>query len=82
MEHLVSNDPEERILELLHRLNEMFAVDHERGRKILTHLTHEQIASMTGTSRVTVTRTLGRLRDKGVVSMDNGHMILARKIGK
>jgi CRP-like cAMP-binding protein len=80
--HLVSNDPEERILELLHRLNEMFAVDHERGRKIRTHLTHEQIASMTGTSRVTVTRTLGRLRDKGVVSMDNGHMILARKIGK
>jgi len=37
---------------------------------------------MTGTSRVTVTRTLGRLRDKGVLSIDNGHMVLARKIGK
>ena len=77
LEHLVSNDPEERILELLRRLSEMFAVDHERGRKILTYLTHEQIAAMTGTSRVTVTRTLGRLRDKGTLSVEDGYTILA-----
>jgi CRP/FNR family transcriptional regulator, cyclic AMP receptor protein len=77
LEHLVSNDPEERILELLGRLSRMFAVDHERGRKILTHLTHEQIASMTGTSRVTVTRTLGRLRDKGMLAVEDGYTILA-----
>src|SRR6201996_1159085 len=77
LEHLVSNDPEERILELLSRLSEMFAVDHKMGRKILTHLTHEQIASMTGTSRVTVTRTLGRLRDKGKLSVEDGYTILA-----
>ena len=77
LEHLVSNDPEERILELLSRLSRMFAVDHERGRKILTHLTHEQIASMTGTSRVTVTRTLGRLRDKGKLFVEEGYTILA-----
>jgi CRP/FNR family cyclic AMP-dependent transcriptional regulator len=77
LEHLVSNDPEERILELLSRLSEMFAVDHKMGRKILTHLTHEQIASMTGTSRVTVTRTLGRLRDKGKLSVEEGYTILA-----
>jgi CRP-like cAMP-binding protein len=31
--HLVSNDPEGRILELLLRLSEMFAVDHERGAR-------------------------------------------------
>jgi CRP/FNR family cyclic AMP-dependent transcriptional regulator len=80
LEHLVSNDPEERILELLSRLSEMFAIDHERGRKILTHLTHEQIASMTGTSRVTVTRTLGRLRDKGMLFVEDGYTILARDI--
>jgi CRP/FNR family transcriptional regulator, cyclic AMP receptor protein len=77
LEHLVSNDPEERILELLRRLSEMFAIDHERGRKILTYLTHEQIASMTGTSRVTVTRTLGRLRDKGMLSVEDGYTILS-----
>ena len=80
LEHLVSNDPEERILELLGRLSKMFAVDHERGRKILTHLTHEQIASMTGTSRVTVTRTLGRLRDKGMLSVEDGYTILGRNL--
>jgi CRP/FNR family cyclic AMP-dependent transcriptional regulator len=80
LEHLVSNDPEERILELLSRLSRMFAVDHERGRKILTYLTHEQIASMTGTSRVTVTRTLGRLRDKGMLSVEDGYTILAKDL--
>ena len=80
LEHLVSNDPEERILELLSRLSEMFAVDHKMGRKILTHLTHEQIASMTGTSRVTVTRTLGRLRDKGKLSVEDGYTILANDL--
>jgi CRP/FNR family cyclic AMP-dependent transcriptional regulator len=80
LEHLVSNDPEERILELLSRLSEMFAVDHKMGRKILTHLTHEQIASMTGTSRVTVTRTLGRLRDKGKLSVEEGYTILANDL--
>jgi CRP-like cAMP-binding protein len=79
LEHLVSNDPEERILELLHRLSEMFAVDHAKGRKILTYVTHEQIASMTGTSRVTVTRTLRRLRDKGNLLVEDGYTILARK---
>jgi CRP/FNR family cyclic AMP-dependent transcriptional regulator len=80
LEHLVSNDPEERILELLSRLSKMFAVDHERGRKILTYLTHEQIASMTGTSRVTVTRTLGRLRDKGKLYVEDGYTILAKDL--
>ncbi|MBW5435722.1 Crp/Fnr family transcriptional regulator [Bradyrhizobium canariense] len=77
LEHLVSNDPEDRILELLRRLSQMFAIDHERGRKIITHLTHEQIASMTGTSRVTVTRTMGRLREKGMLSSEDGFTILA-----
>jgi CRP/FNR family transcriptional regulator, cyclic AMP receptor protein len=77
LEHLVSNDPEDRILELLRRLAQMFAIDHERGRKIVTHLTHEQIASMTGTSRVTVTRTMGRLREKGMLFIEDGFTILA-----
>lgn len=80
LEHLVSNNPEERILELLSRLSKMFAIDHKRGRKILTHLTHEQIASMTGTSRVTVTRTLGRLREKGMLLVEDGYTVLAKDL--
>ena len=76
LEHLVSHDPEERILELLNRLSEMFAVEHPGGRMLLTQLTHEQIAAMTGTSRVTVTRTLGRLRERGIIQNDKGHLIL------
>ncbi len=76
LEHLVSQDPEERILELLHRLGTMFAVDHPRGRKIVSQLTHEQIASMTGVSRVTVTRRLGQLRAAGSILVEGGQIIL------
>ena len=79
LERLTSNDPEERILELLGRLSEMFAVDRPEGRMLLTHLTHEQIAAMTGTSRVTVTRTLQRLRRRGILQISDGQFILPSK---
>jgi len=35
---------------------------------------------MTGTARVTVTRTLGRLRDKGMLSVEDGYTILSRDL--
>jgi CRP-like cAMP-binding protein len=35
---------------------------------------------MTGTSRVTVTRTLGRLRERGMLSVEDGYTILANEI--
>ena len=42
----------------------------------MTQLTHEQIAAMTGTSRVTVTRTLQRLREQGRIAILEGHILL------
>jgi CRP/FNR family transcriptional regulator, cyclic AMP receptor protein len=47
----------------------------------VTQLTHEQIAAMTGTSRVTVTRTLQRLREQGRIAMLEGHILLLGKRG-
>ena len=79
LKHLASREPQERIMELLTRLEEMFAIDHPKGRLLVTYVTHEQIATMTGTSRVTVTRTLQRLREQGGIEILDGHILLRRK---
>jgi len=79
LKHLASREPQERIMELLTRLEEMFAIEHPKGRLLVTQLTHEQIAAMTGTSRVTVTRTLQRLREQGRISILEGHILLMGK---
>ncbi|WJR79963.1 Crp/Fnr family transcriptional regulator [Bradyrhizobium sp. NP1] len=79
LKHLASREPQERIMELLTRLEEMFAIDHPKGRLLVTHVTHEQIAAMTGTSRVTVTRTLQRLRARGRIGILDGHIVLMRR---
>jgi CRP/FNR family transcriptional regulator, cyclic AMP receptor protein len=79
LEHLTSREPQDRIMELLNRLKEMFAIDHPRGRLLVTHVTHEQIGAMTGTSRVTVTRTLQRLREQGTIDILDGHILVRSK---
>ena len=66
-------------MELLTRLEEMFAIEHPKGRLLVTQLTHEQIAAMTGTSRVTVTRTMQRLRQQGRIAILQGHILLMGK---
>ena len=76
LKHLASREPEARVMELLSRLEEMFGIVHPKGRLLLTHVTHEQIATMTGTSRVTVTRTLHRMRKEGRVEVVDGYILL------
>jgi len=76
LEHLASRRPEVRIMDLLQRLQEMFAIDYAGGRLLVTHLTHEQIAAMTGTSRVTVTRAVRWLRDQGQIDIIDGHILV------
>lgn len=64
---LASRRPEDRILELLERLSHHLGTPHPAGTRIDIHLTHDQVAAMTATSRVTVTRALQRLRKEGRV---------------
>jgi CRP-like cAMP-binding protein len=80
LEHLASRQPEERIIDLLSRLKEMFSVPYAKGALIATYLTHEQIAAMTGTTRVTVTRTLSRLRDQGVIDVVDRRILIRKDL--
>jgi len=56
------------------RLTERFGQDADsfEGVKLPLALTHEDLASLTGSSRVTITRILGELRSEGALSGTRG----------
>lgn len=58
------------VLRLLERFGQ--ASDTGEGIKLPLALTHEDIASLTGSSRVTITRILGELRHEGALSGTRG----------
>jgi len=76
VERLASQAPEGRLAELLRRLADLYGEEGPSGTRIKIRLTHEQIASMTGTSRVTVTRTLKRWRKEEIIAIDGGSITL------
>ncbi len=76
IESLVFKDARTRIIEFL---KEMAL---ERGQKvgfemmIKNHLTHKDIASLTGTSRQTVTTVLNELRDDNIINFDRRRILI------
>jgi CRP/FNR family transcriptional regulator, cyclic AMP receptor protein len=68
-QYLASPKPEARIAELLRRLADLYGTSDGPTTVIGITLTHEQMAAMTGTTRVTVTRVLKRLSEQGVIEV-------------
>jgi CRP/FNR family transcriptional regulator, cyclic AMP receptor protein len=69
IQYLAFPKPEMRIGELLGRMAELCGEKREGGTLISIPLTHEQIAAMTGATRVTVTRALKRLTTLGAIEL-------------
>jgi CRP-like cAMP-binding protein len=69
--NLVADDVNTRVGKLILRLSARYGT--RVGKEIFLNipLTHQEIADMVGTSRQTVTSTLGELRRQGVLSIDN-----------
>lgn len=76
IEALVFKDARTRIVEFLREMAE------EKGQKvgfemmIKNHLTHKDIASLTGTSRQTVTTIMNELRDKNLITFDRRRILI------
>lgn len=68
VEDLTFRSTAARIARLLGRLLDDYGVPAAGGRLIALRLTHEQLAGITGTTRVSVTRALSRLRQQGVLA--------------
>ena len=60
--------PEDLLLDLLQRIAEVEARQEVCRTRRLANVTHEQLAAMTGLSRVTVTRALKSLSSRGKVT--------------
>ena len=76
IESLVFKDARTRIVDFLRETAD------EKGQKvgfeimIKNHLTHKDIASLTGTSRQTVTTVLNELRDDNIINFDRRRILI------
>ncbi|MEQ8550968.1 MAG: Crp/Fnr family transcriptional regulator [Cyclobacteriaceae bacterium] len=76
IEALVFKDARTRIVDFIRDMAE------ERGQKvgfetmIKNHLTHKDIASLTGTSRQTVTTVLNELREENIINFDRRRILI------
>ena len=66
---LVFHDAKGRLANLLIRFANDFGQDVEEGTMIEIILTHQEIANLLGVSRVTVTKTLNKLIDEGIIKI-------------
>ena len=74
---LSCREPEGRILDLFQRLARNAPGDDAVPAGMVPQLTHDHIAAMTGLTRVTVTRSLNRLRSRGFIIQQEGRFRLS-----
>jgi CRP-like cAMP-binding protein len=66
-----------KLIRLLSWLSHRFASEGERGPVINLRMTHQDLAELAGTTRVTITRTLGQLESQGIIQrLPLGRIIL------
>lgn len=69
---------EERLQDFLLLLKQEIGQPVAKGTRISIRLTHEEIASACCTTRVTITRLLGKLQREGFISLDSKNHIIIR----
>jgi CRP-like cAMP-binding protein len=67
---------EDRIRAFLELLALDYGVPCTQGLRLTPKLTHQEIASALGTTRVTVTRIIGQLKETGWLSIDGQRSII------
>lgn len=77
IEGLLSRDITARLTHILLQLADEFGIDHNgQGTLINFSLTHQQLADMLGSNRVTITRRLGELQKQGLLEVNKHSIIL------
>ncbi|MGH1394111.1 MAG: helix-turn-helix domain-containing protein [Trichormus sp.] len=68
---------EDRLYHLLQFLKQEIGESVPQGTRLNVRFTHEEIANACGTTRVTITRLMGKLQQQGLIRFDDKkHMIL------
>jgi CRP/FNR family cyclic AMP-dependent transcriptional regulator len=73
---LSSSTAEARIRMGLYQLAKRHGIRDAHGTIIDLKITHQELAEMVGTSRETVTRVLSRLREQGIIEIDQRRITL------
>lgn len=73
-EDLLSCTSEKRVMVILMRLVNEYGQSSGDGMEKRLRLGHEELGQLAGVSRETVSRVLGRLRDKGFLRQGRGHI--------
>jgi CRP-like cAMP-binding protein len=70
---------ETMLMQLLAWLSKKFGSEVEQGRLIDMRLTHEDLAALISSTRVTITRLLGQLEQEGLIDRLSVHRIVVRQ---
>jgi CRP-like cAMP-binding protein len=71
---------DDRLRQLLELLRQEIGQVTPQGVRLSVRLTHQQLAGLIGTTRVTVTRLLREFRDQGLISIDQTRHILFSRV--
>jgi CRP/FNR family transcriptional regulator len=73
-EYLAGHSAPQRVVRLLLDLADQHGVSDSGATRIDLHLTQDDLASLAGTSRETVNRVLGGLRDQGLIQVERARV--------
>ncbi|MBD2504286.1 helix-turn-helix domain-containing protein [Anabaena azotica] len=72
---------EDRLYHLLELLQQEIGESVADGTRFIVRFTHEDIASACCTTRVTITRLMGKLQQQGLIGFDEKKHILIKRLG-
>ena len=81
IEDLVFRDAPARLAHLLLDLGNSFGTERPEGRAIKAKVTHQELANLIGTTRETVSLTLGQFRQAGLIAMEKRQITLLNEKG-
>ena len=76
VESLLFKDAKTRVVEYVMEQAKKNGKSSSRGISVRNHLTHQEIASFTGTSRQTVTTILNKLREDNLIDFDRKEFLI------
>ncbi|MFM2417800.1 MAG: hypothetical protein RL385_2523 [Pseudomonadota bacterium] len=81
IEALLSRTVEARVADFLIRAAETHGISESRGRLIGVKFTHQEIANYVGSTRETVTLTLGDMKRRGLILFDHRRVVVQDEEG-
>lgn len=76
IKQLTFNDSYYRVCNALYHLVQQYATHTEEGYKLNMKFTHQEMGSLTGISRVSVSNILSDLTSRGILEKENGYLII------